>query len=48
METEEEEEEEEDSDPGGLGQFLSCLGGQFLYLLIGSEFILWMYYRLRI
>lgn len=26
----------------------SCLGGQFLSLLIGSEFTPWMYRRLRI
>lgn len=39
-----ETEEENDSGPGGL----DCLGGQFLSLLIGSKFILWMYCRLRI
>lgn len=40
--------EQGDPDPGGLGQFLSYLGGQFKSLLIGSEFIVWIYCGLSI
>ena len=40
--------EEGASDQGELDRFLSCLSGWFISLLIGSEFIIWMYCGLRI
>lgn len=46
---------EEDGDDRGrrfrsrwFRSILSCLGERFLFLLIGSAFILWMYCKLRI